>query len=419
MRIFEIDVGALHDDELGMDAISLVRNPAIKRKFLHFADELQLVPILDDEKHVVTGPVCIPDQPIYRWDENMGEFAVVFTREAIDQMVLKYMSRNQANNVDVEHSGDLVEDVTLIELYQIDHVRGIVPVEYSDLPDGTLIASFKVNNLEVWQQVVDGEITGFSLSCVAELTNPVEVPEENLWDFDLIFSDMNKHKSLLFRAAKFLLSFSEIKTKDGLVFNLEGDVPAEGMAILDQDGKPLDGTFELEDGCTIECAAGQVTKVIPAAAPEEPVEEATEPEPSAAPEPEEKPAGDATEVPLEEEKPADETPEPEVPEAPEAPAEEQPAAATETEEPIAEAEVAAEEQPAEEDPLKQANEQIAELKARNAELIAENEDLRKQIAEKDVQNIENGSLQFTSHRKPGDQSGKDVFSSMLDYMASK
>lgn len=431
IKRYTISVGDIEDADLGMYSISLVRSPAMRKNFLRFSEQMKFSQIFDEEKRIVTGVAIIPGFPIYRYDpETNTEFEVVFDQAAIDAIVLKYSSMGLNNNVDTEHNDVLEKDVIMTEMYQINHERGIVPVEFADCPTGTLIVSYKVLNDDIWERVKSGELQGFSVSIIAELINERLVPSINDWE-ELNFEDMSKHnKSLLFRAAKFLLSFSEVKTKDGLVFNLEGDVPTEGMAILDAEGKPLEGTFELEDGCTIECAAGMITKVVPAAAPEEPVEEA----PSASPEEGEKPAEEATEMPLEEEEkpteeqaPAEEQPAEEAPvETPEeqAPAEgtEQPTEVPLEEQPAEEQpaeQQPAEEQPVEEDPLKQANAQIAELKARNAELIAENEDLRKQIAEKDVQNIENGSLQFTSHRKPGDTPAKDVFSSMLDYMASK
>ena len=41
----------------------------------------------DNSKHIITGVVCLADTPIYRYNERMGEYYVVFTKETIEKMV--------------------------------------------------------------------------------------------------------------------------------------------------------------------------------------------------------------------------------------------------------------------------------------------------------------------------------------------
>lgn len=57
------------------------------------------------------------------------------------------------------------------------------------------------------------------------------------------------------------LKFGSAMTTDGKTLEYEGDVLAEGMAVM-MDGAPApDGTYTLEDGTTCEVAAGAVTKI--------------------------------------------------------------------------------------------------------------------------------------------------------------
>lgn len=451
MKLYHVDVGDLTDPTLGMDAVSFVRRPAIRRGFLHFSENklkrMAFASLMDEEKRICTGPIAIPNEPIWRYDPTSGEeFYVTFTRECIEEMVTKYMAQGRANAVDVEHSGELEQGVILVELYLIDHERGICPVEFADLPDGTLIGSYKVLNDEIWDLVKRGEILGFSLSCEALLTQPEEYEEpfDDSFDFEILFNDMKKHStSLLFRAAQFLLRFSEVKCKDGTTLNVDGDVKA-GVSVLLADGTPFEGQAELEDGSVITAEKGIISEVKPAEAPtEEPIEEAEaeapkeEAEAPEEPKEEEKPAEEEAPKEEAEEAPAEEAPAEEPVEAAEAPTEEAPAEEAPAEEAPAEEPVEAAEAPAEEateevaeepdydmlriqEELGTANAQLSEVKKRNAVLEQENEDLRKKLAERDVQDIEsNATMQFTAGRRPNMDSakpteGKDWFQQLLE-----
>ena len=59
----------------------------------------------------------IPDLPIYRRNEKMGEFYVIFDKEQINIMQEKFMSKNYINNVNEMHDGSkkldgIIEEAT-------------------------------------------------------------------------------------------------------------------------------------------------------------------------------------------------------------------------------------------------------------------------------------------------------------------
>lgn len=106
----------------------------------------------------------LADTPIYRNNKVYGEHFIVFTREVIKKIVERYSKNNLLNSVNLQHRDDqFVEGVTMIESYFIDHERGIVPTEFSNVPDGSWIVSFKVNNKEVWDKMLEKELNGFSI----------------------------------------------------------------------------------------------------------------------------------------------------------------------------------------------------------------------------------------------------------------
>jgi hypothetical protein len=161
-RVFYIEV----DDAEGMDAISLVKHPAVNVDFLCFDEEKKPVKLnFNEEKKVITGVVCLADTPIYRYSEGFGEYWVVFTKEAIEKMIIKYSKNNLFNSINLQHNNDkVVEGIYLFESYLINKDRGIYPNEFNDIPNGSWICSFKVENEEVWKEIKEGnELNGFSL----------------------------------------------------------------------------------------------------------------------------------------------------------------------------------------------------------------------------------------------------------------
>jgi len=125
---------------------------------------LQFV-ITDEDKRIISGPLMIPDQPIYRKDDVMGEYNVIFSKDTIKQIAIKLAKRKYQNNVNLMHDpNSKVDGVTLFEVFQSDKERGIQAMRgYEDLPDGTLFGSMYVENPAVWQGVKDGTFKGFSV----------------------------------------------------------------------------------------------------------------------------------------------------------------------------------------------------------------------------------------------------------------
>lgn len=154
----------------GIDAISLVETPAFEENFLCF-EKQPLKFSLDNTKHVITGVICLADTPIYRFDNKHGEYYVVFTKETIEQMVQKFAKDNLFKSVNLQHDdSQFVDGIYMFESYLVNKERGIIPVEFPDIPDGSWIGSYKVENEELWEQIVNGtKLNGFSLQGMFQL----------------------------------------------------------------------------------------------------------------------------------------------------------------------------------------------------------------------------------------------------------
>lgn len=146
--------GATHTEE----SVYLYHEGEFNTKRKNFA-------IQDEDKRIISGPLMIANQKIYRNDPEMGEYEVFFSPETIKKIAIKLAKKGFHNNVNLMHSAELkVPGVTLFEIFQSDKSRGIMPMKgFEDLADGSLFGSMYVENEVAWQYVKDGLIKGFSV----------------------------------------------------------------------------------------------------------------------------------------------------------------------------------------------------------------------------------------------------------------
>ena len=163
MKIFKVKID--DDEQLGMDAISLVEFPAVEVDFLAFSKDHKMeLTQFDEEKREITGVVCLADTPILRKNDQYGVHCILFDRDTIKKMMLRYFKNGLSNRVNIEHKGEMIEGLTMIESYIKDSNRNVSPIEFQDVTDGSWIATFKVENDEVWSAIKeDHKLKGFSL----------------------------------------------------------------------------------------------------------------------------------------------------------------------------------------------------------------------------------------------------------------
>jgi hypothetical protein len=119
----------------------------------------------DDEKRIVLGPAMIPDMRIFRKDKNGNPYYVYFSSETIKMIAEKYMRNKYTDNNDTQHNGKAIKDVYVMESWiKEDAEDKSNKYGYNDLPIGTWFVSMKIKNDEIWKQVKDGILNGFSVS---------------------------------------------------------------------------------------------------------------------------------------------------------------------------------------------------------------------------------------------------------------
>lgn len=283
------------DEDTGMLKISLVDEPAVMKDFMAFDSHrrMQMYSVQDEEKRILLGVVARANFPIYRKDELLGEYYVVYKPDTIRKMAEKYLAESRQNNVNLMHQeGTDVSGVQMVQWFIQDTARGIVPAGF-DVPDGSLFAEFHVLNDEVWSAVKDGTYKGFSLEGIFDLAPEHDVAEvsEMVEDCNGMFSRiMNKVKSLLtetnmskidrFKAAlaKFFAALGSVSTDRG-VLSWDGDEDLKAgdeVFVLDAEGNrsvPEDGNYITSDAKTIVVADGKVEEIKDPEAEVEPVPE--------------------------------------------------------------------------------------------------------------------------------------------------
>ena len=181
LPIYDLIINQDENNDAEVSFVALVDSPAIKKEFLSFNEQEKLTfAIQSESEHIITGPLMIPQQLIYRNSEQFGEHYVKFSVETIKQIAIKFSKKGYQKNVNLMHEADMqVEGLTMFESFISDSKRGIKPMEaFKDLPDGTWFGSFYVENPKVWDMIKQGNVKGFSVEGMFDYEAP-EVPSED------------------------------------------------------------------------------------------------------------------------------------------------------------------------------------------------------------------------------------------------
>ncbi len=162
MKIIELILDEAQN-MMGIEAISIVENPAIEEDFVALkSNELKLAEV-DKEKKILMGALLIPNKPIYRKNEK-DEYYIYFSKDTVRKASQLYLKNGNQNNSTLEHKHDL-NGLTLVESWIVEDEKYDKSRKYDlDVPVGTWMGAVKVNNDEVWNEYVKtGKVKGFSI----------------------------------------------------------------------------------------------------------------------------------------------------------------------------------------------------------------------------------------------------------------
>ena len=278
MAIVKIDGIPVYDATLGEDGgmlrISLVDAPAVMADFVAFAKQkpVQMYRIEDEEQRRVLGVVMRADFPIYRRDDRLGEYYIIYRADTIREMAQKYLAEGRQNNVNLMHQGEDVEGVEMVQYFI--KGKGLQPEGFEDIADGSLFAEFHIVDDAIWDKVKDGTYKGFSLEGLFDL-----VPEEDKDDVRRIVDDLDgkfnetQKPNKKMKVKKFLKALGEALLKMGTITTDKGILAWDGEEDLkegdrvyleDEEGNRSDvedGQYKTADGKVINVVDNVVASI--------------------------------------------------------------------------------------------------------------------------------------------------------------
>ena len=179
MRIVELILG---DDELtGIEAISVVENPAIEEDFIALKNEEVKLAEVDKEKRILMGALLIPNKPIYR-KKGDEEYYIYFSRDTVAKASQLYLMNGNQSKATLEHQ-HTINGLTLVESWLVEDEVHDKSRKYGlNVPVGTWMGAVKANNDEIWNNFVKtGKVKGFSIE--GYFADKMERPKEPVNDF--------------------------------------------------------------------------------------------------------------------------------------------------------------------------------------------------------------------------------------------
>ena len=266
----------ISDEETGMFRISLVDDPAVMSNFQAFDAHKKpmMYAIQDEEKRLVRGCIMRSDFPIYRRDEKMGEYYVIYKAEEIRKMAEKYLMEGRQNDVNLMHQeGSDVDGVQMVQYFI--KGDGIQVDGFDDCADGSLFGEFHVVNDDIWAEIKAGTYKGFSLEGVFDLVpeqNKDEIQEivdllegafKRIFKPNTFMSKLSKFKAAL---AKMLQEFGNVTTDKGIIsWDGDEDLKAgDSVYVEDSEGNRTpapDGDYKTDDNKVIVVVEGKVSEI--------------------------------------------------------------------------------------------------------------------------------------------------------------
>ena len=163
MDIIELILDEENEDQMvGIEAVSIVENPAIESDFIALADQEIKLAKVDDEKRIVMGAALIPNKPIFR-KRNDTMFYVYFSEDTVRRSSELFFQNGNQSNATLEHQMK-ANGLTVVESWIVEGEQDKSRIYGLDVPKGTWMISMKITDDELWAEIKEGKkYKGFSI----------------------------------------------------------------------------------------------------------------------------------------------------------------------------------------------------------------------------------------------------------------
>ena len=163
MDIIELILDEENEDQMvGIEAVSIVENPAIESDFIAMSDQEIKLAKVDDEKRIVMGAALIPNKPIFR-KRNDTMFYVYFSEDTVRRSSELFFQNGNQSNATLEHQMK-ANGLTVVESWIVEGEKDKSRIYGLDVPKGTWMISMKITDDKLWGEIKEGKkYKGFSI----------------------------------------------------------------------------------------------------------------------------------------------------------------------------------------------------------------------------------------------------------------
>jgi len=154
----------------GVYALSVVESPAMQDHWIALSEQPEIIELaeVDGEKRLLLGAALIPNKKVYR-NIDGNEFYLTFSEATIEKLSHEFLKRQHNNNSSLEHEVSL-NGMSVVESWIVDDPLKDKSAAYGkQYEKGTWVAMMKVDNDEIWKDVQEGKVKGFSIDALLGL----------------------------------------------------------------------------------------------------------------------------------------------------------------------------------------------------------------------------------------------------------
>lgn len=182
----------IDNEEEGMYALSLLSNPATHVSFLAFSEEEEVkCSVVNEEERKVLCVIMRADYPIFRKSETRGNYYVVYHRETLEKMAQKLLKDCKQSEITIQHTPTFVDGFEMEQIFIKDTKKGINPVGFEEIEEGSLFGVYKVENDQLWEAIKAGTFTGVSIEGLFKIV-PENSKEEKISTLKELFEYLCK-----------------------------------------------------------------------------------------------------------------------------------------------------------------------------------------------------------------------------------
>lgn len=240
-------------ERMGISQIAYTATPAIITRGLAFDEQIKkTMKYADTLKYRLAAPILIPDLPIYREDDELGKYEVIFDRETIEQLYADFMLNKGKAAFNLDHNTTLEAPSFILESW----LTGPSATDPSftkygiELPEGSVFVVSQFTDKEYFQkEIIEKDRLGYSIEGFLGLAL-------NTITKQLKQNKMTKQK------------FEMAKLEDGTQIWISKMEVGADVFIIDEnmDKAPIfDGEHVLTSGETVVTVDGKITEIKPKA----------------------------------------------------------------------------------------------------------------------------------------------------------